>query len=64
MALGLARWGCEFLGNTWSNKSDANPPDGDKKPPGAITHEVCCLAAQYHQIKIIKSIPYLFFRCI
>ena len=28
-----------FLGTPWSNESDANPP-------GAITHEICCLAAQ------------------
>ena len=29
-----ARWRCEFQGTAWSNKSDANPPEGDTKPPG------------------------------
>ena len=37
---------CEFLGTACSNESDANPQEGDTKPPGAIIHEVCCLAAQ------------------
>ena len=35
-----------FLVIAWSNQRDANLPEGDTKPPGAITHEVCCLAAQ------------------
>ena len=35
-----------FLVIAWSNQSDANLPEGDTKPPGAITHEVCYLAAQ------------------
>ena len=26
-------WPCEFQGTPWSNKSDANPPGGDTKPP-------------------------------
>ena len=30
----LARWPWEFLGTAWSNKIDANPPEGDTKPPG------------------------------
>ena len=34
MAFRSARWRWEFLGTTWSNKSDANPPEGDTKPPG------------------------------
>ena len=51
MAFRSARWRCEFLGTAWSTKSDANPPEGDTKPPGVITHEVCCLAAQW-QISI------------
>ena len=34
MAFRLARWRCEFLGTAWSNKSDANLPEGDTKPPG------------------------------
>ena len=25
----------------WSNASDANPQEGDTKPPGAITNEIC-----------------------
>ena len=29
-----ARWHCEFYVTPWSNKSDANPPGGDTKPPG------------------------------
>ena len=29
MAFRSARWRCEFLGTAWSNKSDANPPEGD-----------------------------------
>ena len=33
MAFRLARWHWEFLGTAWSNKSDANPPEGDTKPP-------------------------------
>ena len=34
MALRSARWRWEFLGTAWSNASDANPPEGDTKPPG------------------------------
>ena len=34
MAFRSARWRWEFLGTPWSNKSDANPPEGDTKPPG------------------------------
>jgi hypothetical protein len=34
VAFGSARWRCEFLGTTWSNESDGNPPEGDTKPPG------------------------------
>ena len=45
MAVGSTRWLWEFLGIAWSNENDANPPEGDTKPPGGITHEVCCLAA-------------------
>ena len=33
MAFQSARWRWEFLGTPWSNASDANPPDGDTKPP-------------------------------
>ena len=47
----------EFLGTAWSNKSDA-------KPPGAITHEVCCLAAQLEGILNIHQswmIPFIFY---
>ena len=29
-----ARWRCEFLETTWSNKSDANPPWGGAKKQG------------------------------
>ena len=32
MAFRLARWHCEFQGTPWSNKSDANPPEGDTNP--------------------------------
>ena len=34
MAFRSARWRFEFLGTAWSNKSDANSPEGDTKPPG------------------------------
>ena len=34
MAFQLARWHCEFSGTVWLNESDANPPEGDTKPPG------------------------------
>ena len=34
MAFRLARWPWEFLGTTWSNKSDANLPGVDTKLPG------------------------------
>jgi hypothetical protein len=42
----------------WSHKSNANPPGGDTKPPGpgAITHEVCCLAAELQLFKIIQAL--------
>ena len=33
MVFRAARWRCEFLGTTWLNKSDANLPGGDTKPP-------------------------------
>ena len=33
LAFQSARWCWEFLGTPWSNKSDANPPGGDTKPP-------------------------------
>ena len=54
IAFWLAGWRCEFWGTPWSNKSDANPPGGDTKPPvqGAITHEVCCLASQWSWCKV------------
>ena len=45
MAFQSAKWRWEFLGTAWSNKSDANPLEEDTKPPGAITHDICCLAA-------------------
>ena len=42
------RWRCcEFQGTPWSNKSDANPPGETINHQGAITHGLCCLAAQY-----------------
>ena len=34
MVFQSARWCWELLGTAWSNKSDANPPEGDTKPPG------------------------------
>jgi hypothetical protein len=40
MAFQSARWRCEFLGTTWSNKSDTNPPKGDTKPPGGDIFEL------------------------
>ena len=33
MVFQQARWRWEFLGTAWSNKSDANLPEGDTKPP-------------------------------
>ena len=29
----LDRWHWKFFGTTWSNESDANPPEGDTNPP-------------------------------
>ena len=34
MAFPSARWCWEFKGTPWSNKSGANLPEGDTKPPG------------------------------
>ena len=33
MAFQSARWRWEFVGMAWSNKSDANLPEGDTNPP-------------------------------
>ena len=33
MVFRSARWCWEFLGTAWSNKSDANLPEGDTKLP-------------------------------
>jgi hypothetical protein len=53
------RWCSDRLDGTGSNReplgkneSDANPPEGDTKPPGpgALIHEICCSAAQLQKI--------------
>ena len=50
--------GCEFLGTARSKESDVNPPEQNYQ--GAITHEVCFLAAQCNAASICFCFNLLF----
>ena len=50
--------GCEFLGTAWSKESE--PERREQNYKGAITQEVCCLAAQCNAASICFCFNLLF----